>query len=227
MTVAAEATAHRPRRRPHRLSRLAKASVPYLLILPVVVVITAILGYPLFKLVTLSVQQYGLPELIQRKGVWIGFDNYASVLRDDVFWHTLLRTVIFTAANVGLTIGVGTAIAFLLVRVSPWVRVFLTAGLILVWSMPAVVAVQVWYWMTNFQNGIFNYALTQLGVGDYGQHDWYAGTFSQLAMVTVLIVWVRSRSSRSPSTQGSHKCRVSSSKRPRSTERARYASFVT
>ena len=81
--------------------------------------------------------------------------------------------MIFTAANVGLTIGVGTAIAFLLVRVSPWVRVLLTAGLILVWSMPAVVAVQVWYWMTNFQNGIVNYALTELGVGDYSQHDWY------------------------------------------------------
>ena len=108
MTVAAEATAHRPRRRPHRLRRLSKASVPYLLIFPVVVVITAILGYPLFKLVTLSIQQYGLPELIQHKGVWIGFDTYASVLRDDVFWHALLRTVIFAAANVGLTIGVGT-----------------------------------------------------------------------------------------------------------------------
>ncbi len=60
MTVAAEATAHRSRRRP-RLKRIAQASVPYLLILPVIVVITAILGYPLYKLVTLSFQQYGLP----------------------------------------------------------------------------------------------------------------------------------------------------------------------
>ncbi len=160
MTVAAEATAHRSRRRP-LVRRLLEASVPYLLILPVIVVITAILGYPLYKLVTLSFQQYGLPELIQRKGVWIGFDNYASVLRDEVFWRTLLRTVIFTAANVALTIGLGTLIAFLLVRVSGWVRVLLTAGLVLVWSMPAVVAVQVWYWMTNFQNGILNHVLTR------------------------------------------------------------------
>ena len=43
--------------------------------------------------------------------------------------------------------------------------------------------------MTNFQNGILNYALTTLGVGDYFQHDWYATTFSKLAMVTLLIVW--------------------------------------
>jgi N,N'-diacetylchitobiose transport system permease protein len=189
MTVAAETPTHRSRRRPSRVRHLARASVPYLLILPVIVVITAILGYPLYKLVTLSFQQYGLPELIQKKGVWIGFDNYASVLQDDIFWDTLLRTVIFTAATVGLTIGLGTLIAFLLTRVSPWVRVLLTAGLVLAWSMPAVVAVQVWFWMTNFQNGILNYVLTELRVGDYAQHDWYETTFSKLAMVSLLIVW--------------------------------------
>lgn len=189
MTVAAEATAHRSRRRSSRSKRLVHASVPYLLILPAVVVIAAILGYPLYKLVTLSFQQYGLPELIQRQGVWIGVDNYTSILQDEVFRRTLLRTVIFTIANVGLTIVLGTSIAFLLIRVSPWVRVVLTAGLVLAWSMPAVVAVQVWYWMTNFQNGILNHVLTQLHVGDYAQHDWYATTFSKLAMVTLLIVW--------------------------------------
>jgi N,N'-diacetylchitobiose transport system permease protein len=188
MTVAAETPTLRSRRRP-RTKRFLRASVPYLLILPVVVVITAILGYPLYKLVTLSFQQYGLAELIQRKGVWIGFDNFSSVLRDEVFWDVLVRTVVFTLANVGLTIALGTLIAFLLVRVSAWVRVLLTAGLILAWSMPAVVAVQVWFWMTNFQNGVLNYALTELWFGDYNQHDWYATPFSKLTMVTLLIVW--------------------------------------
>ncbi|HEU5264138.1 MAG TPA: sugar ABC transporter permease [Gaiellaceae bacterium] len=154
-----------------------------------IVVITAILGYPLYKLATLSFQEYGLPELIQRKGEWIGFDNYASVLRDEVFWDVLLRTVLFTIANVGLTVVLGTLVALLLVKVSTWVRVLLTAGLILAWSMPAVVAVQVWFWMTNFQNGILNYVLTELRIGDYNQHDWYATSFSKLAMVTMLIVW--------------------------------------
>ncbi len=188
MSVAAEASAHRSRRRPFA-RRIARGSVPYLLILPVIVVITAILGYPLYKLATLSFQQYGLAELIQRKGVWIGFDNYSSVLHDELFWRVLLRTVIFTAANVALTIGLGTLIAFLLVRVSALVRVLLTAGLVLAWSMPVVVAVQVWYWMTDYQNGILNHVLTQLHIGDFAQHDWYTSPFWQLTMVTLLIVW--------------------------------------
>jgi len=29
-----------------------------------------------------------------------------------------------------------------------------------------VVAVQVWYWMTNFHNGVLNHILTELGLGD-------------------------------------------------------------
>ena len=149
----------------------------------------AVLGYPLYKLVALSLQRYQLPELIQRKGTWIGFDNYESVLRDSIFWDTLVRTVVFTAANVGLTIVLGTLIALLLVRVSTVVRVLLTAGLVLAWATPVVVAVQVWYWMTNPQNGIFNYLVTQLQFGDFSQHDWYATTFLKLSMVTLLIVW--------------------------------------
>jgi N,N'-diacetylchitobiose transport system permease protein len=177
------------RRRPRSLRRIGASSVPYLLVLPVLVAIGAILGYPLYRLVVLSFQEYGLPELIQRKGEWVGLDNYRSVLEDQIFWDTLVRTIVFTAANVGLTMVLGLAIALLLVRLSTPVRILLTAGLVLVWAMPAVVAVQVWYWMTNFQNGVLNHVLTTLHVGDFFQHDWYETTFSQLAMVTLLIVW--------------------------------------
>jgi N,N'-diacetylchitobiose transport system permease protein len=188
MTVAAETTAHRSRRRPSSVRRALRGSAPYLLILPVVAVIAGILGYPLYKLVTLSFQQYGLPELIQRSGTWIGLDNYASVLRDDVFWDVLVRTVIFTAVNVALTMALGMLIALLLVRVSFWVRILLTTALVLAWAMPPVVAVQVFLWMTNFQNGVLNYVLSQLGIVE-PQHDFYATSLSQLGMVTLLIVW--------------------------------------
>ncbi|HXH97391.1 MAG TPA: sugar ABC transporter permease, partial [Gaiellaceae bacterium] len=137
----------------------------------------------------ISLERYGLFELIRHKGTYIGLHNFGLILHDSVFWHTLLRTVVFTVANVGLTMVLGTLIALLLVRVSAWVRILITAGLVLVWSMPPVVAVQVWYWMTNVQNGVVNYVLTELHVGDYFQHNWYETTFSQLSLVTALIVW--------------------------------------
>jgi N,N'-diacetylchitobiose transport system permease protein len=178
-------------RRRRRLSwrRALGATVPYWLILPVLGATGAVLGYPVYRLVQLSLQKYGLFELIQHKGQDVGLANYRSILHDQVFWHTLVRTIVFTVVNVTLTIVLGTLIALLLVRVSSIVRILLTSGLVLVWSMPVVVAVQVWYWMTSYENGILNYALTQLHLGDYFHHDWYATTFSQLSMVTALIVW--------------------------------------
>jgi len=90
---------------------------------------------------------------------------------------------------VGLTIGLGMLIALLLGRVSTWVKLTLTVALVLAWSTPPVVGVEIWQWMTNTQNGVLNYALTQLHIGNFFQHDWYTSTISQYAMVTTLLVW--------------------------------------
>jgi N,N'-diacetylchitobiose transport system permease protein len=190
MAATAETTTPKwSRRRSLYRARVARGSVPYLLLLPVVVVLGAILAYPIYSLVRLSLEHYTLFELIRHQGQWIGLDNFRSVLSDPIFWHTALRTVIFTAVNVGLTMGLGIGLALLFVRVSTWVRVLLTSGLVLVWAMPPVVAVQIFNWMTNPQNGVVNYALTEAKFGDYFQHDWMGSTTSQLGLVTALIVW--------------------------------------
>ncbi len=163
--------------------------MPYLLVSPVVFVLFAVLAYPIYYLVRISLEKFGLFELIQHHGIYIGLDNFRSVLHDQIFWHTLLRTVVFTVANVSLTIVGGTLIALLLKRLWTAVRILLTVGLILVWAMPPVVAVQVWIWMTNVQNGVLNYILTTLHIGNYDGHNWFDSPFSSLAMATTLIVW--------------------------------------
>ena len=51
--------------------------------------IVAVLGYPLYQLVALSFQKYGLFELIAHKGEWIGVDNYSQIFHDRQFWTVL------------------------------------------------------------------------------------------------------------------------------------------
>jgi N,N'-diacetylchitobiose transport system permease protein len=177
------------RRRRFSRARVVRAVTPYGLIAPATIVIAAVLGYPLYFLTKLSFERYGLFQLIAHKGTWLGLDNYSTLVHDPVFWSTLKRTVVFTIINVGLTMVLGTLIALLLVRVSGWVRILITSGLVLAWAMPVVVAVQVWYWMTNYENGVLNYILTRLHFGDYVQHDWYASPTSALGVTTSLIVW--------------------------------------
>ena len=187
--VAAETALPSRRRRPLSLRSIARASVPYWLLLPVVVVIGAILGYPLYHLVKLSFEQYGLFELIRREGKWIGLDNFSFVLHSDVFWDTLAADGRVHRRHRWLDHRPGDADRAAARADQPDRPRALTAGLVLVWAMPVVVAVQVWFWMTNFQNGVLNHVLGTLGLGDYSGHDWFATTFSKLAMVGILILW--------------------------------------
>src|SRR5579871_6132557 len=154
-------------RRHRRLRRAAVAekAVPYALIAPAVLVIVAVLGYPIYFLVRLSFQNYGLFQLIAHKGQWVGLHNFSATLSDGGFWHVVLRTAIFTAVNVGLTLLLGTLIALLLKELGRVMRMAVTIALILAWAMPVVVAAQLWLWMTNYENGVFNYLLTELHFG--------------------------------------------------------------
>jgi N,N'-diacetylchitobiose transport system permease protein len=180
-----------PLRRHRRFERgrIAQGAVPYGLIAPAVLVIVAILGYPIYYLVRLSFEDYGLPELIAHKGHWVGLHNFTTILGDGEFWRVVLRSVLFTAVNVGLTLVLGTLIAMLLKQLRPFMRTAITVSLVLAWSMPVVVAAQLWLWMTNYENGVINYLFTELHFGNFIQYDWFANTLVGFGVITSLIVW--------------------------------------
>ena len=187
--AAGEAFGPTRRRRRLRRAALVRGVAPYMLIAPALAVIVAILGYPVYFLGRLSFERYELPQLIAHEGVWVGLDNFRSILGDSPFWEVVLRTTIFTAVNVGLTMGLGTLIALLLKELRPLMRSFVTTALVLAWAMPVVVAAQLWLWMTNYENGVLNYILTKLGIGDFQQYDWFANPWVGFGVITSLIVW--------------------------------------
>jgi N,N'-diacetylchitobiose transport system permease protein len=180
--------ASRRRRRVSR-QRVGRATAPYALLAPAAVVIGAVLAYPLYLLVKLSFEKYGLFELIRHQGRWIGVDNYSSIFHDSQFWHVLGRTLLFTVAAVGLTMVLGTAIALLLLQVGRFMRLALTTGLVLVWATPIVVAVDIWRWMIDYEFGVANWTLTQLHLGDFIRHDWFVSPWSGFGVITALVVW--------------------------------------
>ena len=164
-------------------------TTPYVLVLPALVVIAAVLGYPMYRLFTLSFQQYGLFELIRHQGTWIGLDNYQTILRDREFWTVLLRTILFTAVTVALTMLFGTLIALLLARLGAAMRLLITTALVLAWAMPPVVAVNIWSWMVDYEFGVLNYTLAHLGLERYDHHDWFANPWEGFAVISAIVVW--------------------------------------
>ncbi|HEX6348077.1 MAG TPA: sugar ABC transporter permease, partial [Candidatus Dormibacteraeota bacterium] len=169
--------------------RLSAGAAPYVLLAPALLVLAGVLLYPLASLVALSFQHYGLRQLIAHSGEWVGLDNYTTVLRDHFFWTVVLRTALFAAVNVALTMAVGTLLALLLERVHRPVRVLLTGGLVLVWATPVVVAVDLWQWMFDYEFGVINWLLTRLGIGNFVHHNWFANPLEGFTVITIVVVW--------------------------------------
>jgi N,N'-diacetylchitobiose transport system permease protein len=170
---------------PPRLAPL----VPYALLAPALLVLAAILGFPMYRLVTLSFQQYGLKELFAGRGTFIGLRNYREILGDPFFWTVVARTIAFAAACVGLTMTLGTMVALLLRNLGRTMRVLVTAGLVAAWAMPTLTAISIWQWMFDFEFGVVNWLLTRLGVGGYEQHNWFDQPLQGFAVIILVVVW--------------------------------------
>jgi len=177
-------TGSRPVR--HRLVRRAS---PYLLIGPALVVIAAVMAYPMGFLASLSLQDYGLRELLAHQGVFVGAANYARLTADPLFWQVVGRTVVFTAVTVALSMATATLLALLMERVSGPVRLLLSGGLMFVWATPVVVAIDVWQWMFDYEFGVANWALTRLHVAGFVHHNWFENPVQGFAIIVALVVW--------------------------------------
>jgi N,N'-diacetylchitobiose transport system permease protein len=185
-------TGIRPLRRRGR-AHVHGGALPYLLIVPVVIVLGAVAGWPLVKIVLLSLQkqQSGKYALFHSGGTTplTGLTNYVDTLTDPTFWGVAYRTAAFTAVNVALSMVVGMAIALLLNRVSRWARVLLTGTLLFVWAVPSTVSTQIFYWLFSNQYGAVNYLLDRLPAVHMQGHDWFADPHQGLAVVTLVVVW--------------------------------------
>jgi N,N'-diacetylchitobiose transport system permease protein len=162
----------------------------YLPLLPSLFAFLVLLGYPVLLAVLISLQKMGLRELVQRTTVWIGFDNYATILTDPTFWAIAVRTLAFTAVNVALTMVIGTLVALLLGALGKWLRLALSVSLILAWATPALTASVIFQWLFDSKFGVVNWAFTGVGIlGDYTNHSWFATGLSTFGVITLLIAW--------------------------------------
>ena len=177
------------RRRRFSRQRIGRAAAPYALLAPAAAVIGLVLAYPLYLLVKLSFEKYGLFELIRHKGRWIGVDNYSSIFHDSQFWHVLGRTLLFTVAAVGLTMVLGTLVALLLRNLARPMRVLVTAGLVAAWAMPTLTAISIWQWMFDFEFGVVNWLLTRLGAESFQQHNWFDQPLQGFTVIMIVVVW--------------------------------------
>jgi N,N'-diacetylchitobiose transport system permease protein len=174
---------------PVRRPRRAGGSLPYTLVLPSVLVLVGLLGYPLVTLVLTSFKRLDLRELIRRRTVWIGTRNYAQILGDREFWTVTARTLIFAAVCVLLTVAGGTLVALLMRRLGRPMRLLVSVGMLLAWATPTVSAATVFKWLFDEESGVVNWLVTTLTPVDWSQHSWFNSTLPAFFVLVLCVVW--------------------------------------
>ncbi len=187
MTVHAPATAAEPAAPTRRRRR---DWGPYLMVTPLVVVLGLVLLIPLGRLIVVSLQDYGLNQIIGDDPTeWVGFANYVEVLTSDQFWSSLWTTIQFVIASVGITIVLGLLLAHLVARVSGWVRFIMLFALITVWATPPIIAMPIWRWLIDQRFGVLNYALYQAGLLPTRSFNWFSEPLTGWMVITAIVVW--------------------------------------
>ncbi len=115
-----------------------------------------------------------------------GLSNYAAMLTDPRFWHSLRVTAVYTVTSVALQVVVGLAFALALAGEMRGRNVLRTAVLLPMVLAPVVVGL---VWRTLLltpRYGLLDYLATALGIGS---HSWLGDPTLALGAVIVLHTW--------------------------------------
>ncbi|EKF18312.1 carbohydrate ABC transporter permease [Nitratireductor pacificus] len=156
----------------------------WLMMTPLLVVMLAVVGWPLIDTVRLSFTD---TRLIGASGNWVGLENYARMLTSSRFLETLKTTTIFAVGSVGLEMVLG-VLAALLLNQAFYGRTLLRALLILPWALPTVVNATLWRLIYNPQYGALNALVTQFGLSAEYQ-SWLGEPGSALIALIIADTW--------------------------------------
>ncbi|WP_136163764.1 carbohydrate ABC transporter permease [Sphingomonas flavalba] len=173
----------RPATSPQALAR-RDALLGLLLIAPTVLILSAVIAYPLATTAYLSLHNVYTPTLATE---WAGLSNYRAILSGGTFWHALATTLVWTIGTLALQLLFGVAMALLLNR-NIRLRALARSLVLFPYFLATVVAVLVWRWLLNGLFGVVDHALIALGLIDTPV-DWLGTMPNAMATTIVIGAW--------------------------------------
>jgi multiple sugar transport system permease protein len=146
------------------LQRVWHHRTDYYYVMPALVVMLVVIGYPVYYTIELSF--YNTPPSLQlRDKEYIGFENYEIILQSEVFWRVTANTFIWTIASTlfAFVFGFGTALALNREFMG---RAVLRAIFIIPWVISAVAASYIWKWIFHSNFGVIGAVLVAFGWAD-------------------------------------------------------------
>jgi multiple sugar transport system permease protein len=151
----------------------------WLLCTPAITALVLVTAYPILYAVWLSFFKYDLRFPDQR--MFVGLDNYISILSSEVWWRDLVNTLIVTSGSVILELLLGFPLALIMHRTLFWRRA-VRASTLIPYSIITVVAALAWKFafdpVTGFVNGL-------LGI----DQAWLTQRWSAFFVIILTEVW--------------------------------------
>ncbi len=136
-------------------------------------------AYPVLTVLTNSLFEYNF---LSGNREWLGFGNFADIIREAIFQRAFLNTVIFSLSATTAEATLGLALALLFYGRFPGKRAAMTT-VIFPMMLSTMVICAIWKTMYHHDIGVLNYLLGLLGIDRVG---WL--TNKQLALVSIMIV---------------------------------------
>ncbi len=150
-TATAPAQAPEKPRRAHVSERVrAERRLAAWLVAPALIVMLAVVAYPIVDAVILSLQRADLRFPDANK--FIGLANYGHVLSAPIWWQDVLHTVIITVISVSIQFVIGMCVALVMYRIL-FARGLVRAVALIPYGIVAVVAAYSWELAWSLQSG--------------------------------------------------------------------------
>lgn len=166
-----------------KAQRAGEGRVAILLLAPTVIVMTVVGLYPLLHSLYLSLTNYN-PTYGDAKE-FIGLANYVYAFEDGLFWHSILITVIFTAASVSISLVLAVLLSLLFNLRFPGFMILRTVILIPMLITPVAVGIT-WRIMMMPDLGVLNYLMGLIGIPPA---LWAGSSSTALLSVILVDVW--------------------------------------
>jgi multiple sugar transport system permease protein len=141
--------------------RLSDSKYGLLLSTPGLVIILALIIFPIVTLFVTSFLRYTSFHPVS----WGGLRNYIYILNDRIFWMALKQTAVYTFGVTALTFICGVALALALSNIKRGAAVFRSLAMFS-WAVPLVISGFIWKWIFNPNVGVFSDILMKIGMID-------------------------------------------------------------
>ena len=96
---------------------------------------------------------------------FIGFDNFAKIAQDKLFWNALVVTVEYVVLNIVFQTIIAVGLAVLMHRLTK--STVIRGTILLPFLISNVIAALVWFWLLDYQIGIVNEVIAWTRAGPH------------------------------------------------------------